>query len=228
MSRIRFDPPRSTEPPRRKASLSCGASMLLGALGFCGVSVLGFVPWAFLGRELQAVVGEAGMYGVCALVFVGAAGPVLHPLMGGRGSLGRFQRLFAVAFGAYSVAWIVGWMALGGHAGSVAGLLAGTAAMGWVLTRALDARSALLPVVLVLFVANSAGYFAGGWAMERLIDRGSGTSRVLGMDLSKRARTRVAMLSWGVFYGLGLGAGLGYALHRCRPRHNGFASPEGP
>lgn len=193
---------------------SVAGALLRGALGFCLVSIAGFVPWAIFGQPLHRLAGEAGMYAACAAVFVALSGLVLHPLILGPGSLGRFYRLFAVAFSAYSVAWILGWMLFRGHTGSLVGLLAGTVIMGWILTRAFDAPTALLPVVLALFIGNAAGYFIGGWVEGALA--GFRGPDVFGIPLSKTFRMRTAMLSWGVFYGLGFGAGLGFAFHRCQ------------
>lgn len=184
------------------AAPTLNASLMRGSLGFTVVSVAGFVPWAVCGRWLNRHVGEAGMYAVCALVFVGLSGPLLHRLILGPGSLTRFYKLFGAAFMAYSVAWIVGWMALRGHPGSIAGLFAGTAVMGLMLCAAFGARRELLKVVGALFVLNSLGYFIGG--------------EVEGILFRKHALT--AMLLWGVFYGLGLGAGLGLAFHFCQSR----------
>src|SRR5690606_8366248 len=92
----------------RTQPLTLRSSILRGALGFCLVSIAGFVPWAFFGRALRGAIGEAGMYVVCALVFISLAGLLLHRLIIGAGSLGRFYRLFSVAFAAYSLAWIIG------------------------------------------------------------------------------------------------------------------------
>ena len=140
------------------------------------------------------------MYAACALVFIGLSGPLLHRLILGSGSLVRFYKLFSVAFAAYSVGWIAGWMAIRGHVGSLAGLLAGTLIMGWILTTAFDARRELLKVVAALFALNSLGYFLGGVIEGALI----------------RRHALTAMLLWGVCYGLGLGAGLGLAFHFCQ------------
>lgn len=195
-------------------SIGLAGSVLLGAIGFCLVSVAGFVPWAVFGRSLGRVVGEAGLYAICALVFIALSGVVLHPLILGRGSLGRFYRLFSVVFTAYSAAWIAGWMLLRGHAGSVVGLLGGTLLMGGFLSRAFGARDAFLPVALVLFAANAVGYFLGGWVEASL--RTAGSVELLGRTVSRGTLRMAGMLGWGVFYGLGLGAGLGYAFHRCQ------------
>ncbi len=204
MAWFQLDPQSLADRARESGAgvLGLRASLLRGALGFTAVSVAGFVPWAVFGRPLHRLLGEAGMYGVCALVFVGLSGPMLHRLILGPGSLGRFWRLFSLAFTAYSAAWIAGWMALRGHPGSIAGLLAGTAVMGWMLCTAFDARRELIRVVAGLFVLNSAGYFLGGELEGALI----------------RRQAVAAMLLWGVCYGLGLGAGLGLAFHFCQRR----------
>jgi hypothetical protein len=77
------------------------------------------------------------------------------------GSLWRFYALFAIAFTLYSVGWIIGWMALRGNVGSLAGLFLGTVAMGWLLVKAFDSRNEFLKIVVALFVLNAIGYFAG-------------------------------------------------------------------
>jgi hypothetical protein len=183
---------------------SLGASVVRGIVGFTIVSVAGFVPWAVFGSTLYGMIGEVGLYSVCALVFIGLSAPALHKLIIGPGSLPRFYKLFGMSFAAYSVAWITGWVMLGGHlnmfmSGAV-GLLAGTAIMGWMLTTAFEARGQLLKIIAILFVLNSLGYFIGGVIEGALI----------------REYPLPAMLLWGVCFGLGLGAGLGLAFHQCQ------------
>jgi hypothetical protein len=167
-------------------------SLIRGAVGFTIVSVAGFAPWVFAPKWLP----EIAMYAACAVVFIGLSGLLLHRLIIGPGSLSRFYKLFGVAFGANSVLWIAAWMILKGDKGSVTGLLAGTAAMGGMIALAFDEKSAAFPSISALFVLNTAGYYAGGWVEHALA----------------RANLTVAMLLWGVFYGLGLGSGLGLAL----------------
>jgi hypothetical protein len=187
---------------------SPGATIVRGIVGFTVVSVAGFVPWAVLGRWLHQHVGEAGMYAVCALVFILLSGPMMHRLIMGPGSLSRFYKLFTVSFVAYSVAWIVGWMALRGHPGSVAGLLAGTAVMGWMLVSAFDARRETWKVIAALFALNAAGYFVGGVIEAALY----------------REHRLLAMLLWGASYGMGFGAGLGVAFYLCQSRARAILS----
>ena len=193
---------------------SLAASVVRGAVGFMVVSVAGFVPWAVFGRPLYRAIGEVGMYLVCAVVFLGLSGPILHPLILGPGSRPRFAKLFTIAFTAYAGAWIAGWRALRGDAGSLAGLFAGTALMGAILVHAFDARRATVAVIAALFVLNTAGYFIGGWLEGAIM--GDRTLTLFG--LTRGGTMTFAMLLWGVFYGLGLGAGLGVAFHLCQAK----------
>jgi hypothetical protein len=182
---------------------SMAESIARGIVGFTVISVAGFAPWAFSGLALYRRVGEAGLYAVSALVFIGLSGPLLHRLIIGPGSLSRFYKLFAVAFGAYAAAWTIGWMTLGGNKGSMAGLLAGTVLMGWIFAAAFDARSETWRIIGILFLGNVLGYFSGGWALDAL-------------SSSTRTHPAFDRLAWGICYGIGFGAALGLAFHLCQ------------
>ncbi len=188
-----------------------GESLLRGVIGFTVVSIAGFAPWAVMGNWFYRYIGEAGLYAVCAVVFIGTAGLFMHRLIIGPGSLSRFYTLFAVSFAAYSIAWIVGWMALKGHAGSVVGLLAGTTLMGLMLGRAFDASRETLNVIAVLFVLNTVGYFVGGVFEGAVIG-------IKGLSISETMQLVVAKSVWGIFYGAGFGAGLGLAFYLCQTK----------
>lgn len=188
-----------------------GESLLRGTLGFVLVSIAGFAPWAVAGSWFYRHVGEAGMYVACAIVYIGTAGLVMHRLIMGPGSLLRFYLLFTPAFGVYSVAWIVGWMTLRGHLGGIVGLLAGTAFMGWMIARAFETSGDTLKVIAALFVLNAAGYFFGGVVEGALL-------HMDGLPVSGVAQAIIAKSSWGVFYGAGLGAGLGWAFYLCQAK----------
>lgn len=193
---------------------SLKASVLRGVIGFTLVSVAGFAPWALAGRWFHRVIGEAGLYATCAVMFIGLSGLLLHRLIIGSGSLGRFYKLFGAAFTAYSVAWIIGWMSLRGHVGSIVGLLAGTAVMGWMFARAFDATGATWKVIAALFVLNTAGYFTGGWVEGNVIALKE--FLLFGVTLERRMIVTTAMLLWGVCYGIGFGAGLGLSFYFCQ------------
>lgn len=198
MSLFQLDPSSLAERSRNQPPpLTLGASLVRGAIGFTVLSVAGFVPWAVFGKRLYQAIGEAGMYAVCAAVFIALSGPLMHRLIMGAGSLSRFYKVFALAFIPYSVAWTIGWMFLRGHPGSIVGLLAGAIVMGPILAAAFDALGSVVKVITVLFLANAAGYFLGG-VVEAAVPGIPGK------------------LLWGVFYGLGFGAGLGWAFHECQ------------
>ena len=163
------------------------------------------------------------MYLACAVVFLLLSGLLLHRLILGAGSLSRFYRVFTPAFTAYSIAWIVGWMTFRGHTGSVVGLLSGTILMGLVLCLAFGAMNQLLKVIATLFLLNSLGYFVGGIVEGWLLHLPQ--CEFFGVSLAKPQQRLLAMLSWGLFYGLGLGAGLGHAFHLCQTRARALLSP---
>ncbi len=181
-----------------------GASLGRGVLGGVAMSLAGFAPWA-LGGKLFRPLGEAGLYGLCALAFIVTSGLFLHRLIAGAGSLGRFYKLFGISFVAYAAAWIAGWMAWRGHSGSVAGLSAGALAMTTVLVAAFGVWSRFLPVTLALLLPVAAGYFLGG-LME---------GHFMATATTSVAR-QMAMMSWGLCFGVGFGAGLGLAYYLCQ------------
>lgn len=191
-----------------------GESVLRGAVGFTLVSVGGFAPWMLAGGWFYRHTGEPGLYAACALVFIGLSGPLLHPLIIGPGSLVRFYQLFGLAFLAYSTAWSVAWMALRGGAGGLVGLAAGAAVMGGIFARGFRARGAVFQISIVLFLVNAAGYFAGEWAHDlvRALRQGNAS----GIVLPDSTRAWLSKAAWGVCYGLGFGAGIGYAFHACQ------------
>jgi hypothetical protein len=191
-------------------------SVLRGAIGFTLVSLGGFAPWVLAGRWFYRNVGEAGLYAACALVFIGLSGWLLHRLIIGPGSVLRFYQLFSFAFVAYAVLWTIGWMALGGAVGGLVGLLAGTGAMGAILACGFAAWNVSPKIIAVLFVTNAAGYFIGEWAYHAI---GSlQDDQLLGITLDRRTRAMLARAAWGLFYGIGFGAGIGFAFHACQAR----------
>ena len=205
---------RATASGRESRVPTLSASIWRGALGFTVVSLGGFAPWVLAGRWFYRNVGETGLYIACAIMFIGLSGWLLHRLIIGPGSLVRFYQLFGLAFVAYAVLWTIAWMTLGGNKGGVAGALVGTTVMGVIFVAGFGAWKALLKVVVVLFVANALGYFLGGWAYQAVGMLKEGNS--LWIVLGTTTRSAMAKLAWGVFYGLGFGAGIGHAFHACQ------------
>jgi hypothetical protein len=221
LSLLHLDPEhlagRLRAAPTVPAPPSLAACLLRGCVAFTLVACAGFAPWALAGGWLHRVIGELGMYLVCAGVFVVLSGPALFRLIIGPGALVRFAILFTVAYLSYAALWIAAWMTLHGNSGSLTGLATGCLLMGWILCRAFAARGVLVLVVSALLVGNLLGYYGGGYA-EALV-AGLSVPGMAGIAHEKARPTALAMLSWGACYGLGVGAGLGAALHLCQAEH---------
>jgi hypothetical protein len=188
-----------------------GQSVVRGAVGFTLLGIAGFLPWALgWGRTL----GEGGMYLACAIAFVGLSGPLLHRLIIGPGSLPRCYALFGVAFAAYAVLWCAIWFGARFKYNDYAGLALGLTAFGWIVASAFGAIAAAPGAILALILLHAAGYYAGGLTYADIGARREWD--VLGIHLTRANCVLLARLSWGLFYGLGFGAGLGVAFYLCQ------------
>lgn len=203
---------QTSTPPVRPPTLA--ESLTRGMIGFTLVSLGGFAPWILAGRWFYRHVGEVGLYLACAAVFIGLSGVLLHRLIIGPGSLRRFYQIFALAFAGYAGAWTMGWMAFGGVTGSVVGALAGIAVMSGILACGFRAGAMALPVFLILLLLNGAGYFVGEWAYNLALALKEGNAS--GIVLSSTARSLLSKTLWGLFYGLGFGAGIGATFYFCQ------------
>jgi len=178
------------------AAMTMGRSVAIGTTGFTLASLAAYSVWAFAGRPLYRSIGEAGLYALCAIVFILFGSILLRPLT--RKRLARFSAIFTTAFLAYAAAWCAAWFGAKGRPGEWLGSLAGSIAFCIVLAAWFNAWRALLLASIVLFVAHSAGYFAGSWSYYAL----------------RKEHATVAKLAWGFFHGLGMGAGLGFAFYQ--------------
>jgi hypothetical protein len=201
------------EKPSTAAPLTLGRAIARGTVGFTIVSLAGFAVWAFAGSWFYRNVGEAGLYAVSAVVFVALAGLLLHPLVVGPRPVARFYKIFIPAFLAYSVAWSVCWFAWRFGLGEWLGSLAGSAAFAAVLAVGFKNWRPFLLTTLVLFALHSAGYFAGDWFYKFA---GAHAREALGV--SKATVGLITKLGWGFFYGLGFGAGIGFAFFALQRR----------
>ncbi len=180
--------------------------MGLGAFGFALVSVLGFAVWAIGGKWLYARLGEGGLFAACAIVFLGSSGLLLHPLLRGANRLARFYAVFIPAFLAYGIVWSGSWFllhfGLGEWLASLLGSVAFVALARWRL-----GGGNFLRTCAVVFIAHSAGYFLGGKAMALISSHGATAG-----GLTKEQAGLLAKLAWGLLYGFGFGAGIGYTF----------------
>lgn len=195
-----------SQPTSRTLSPAAGArpvpsslpgAALAGALGFGLASLAVFATVAFAERWMYSRLGVGGAYLVWTALFLVLGGGALNRLVVPPWRGRRFLGLFALAFFAYAAGWTGAYFLLGGAAGEWAGSLIGSVLLALVLALGFGVPSLALRLSLLLFVANSLGYFAG-----------SALHQALGNP--------VGMLLWGAAYGLCLGAGLGAALHLCQ------------
>jgi hypothetical protein len=176
-------------------ALSLKRSLLWGGLSFSLVSLCVFATVAFAERWMYARLGLIGAYLVWTLLFIIPGGAVLNALVVGERRGIKFYLLFGAAFFAYAVGWVLAYFMLsGGVVGEWVGSLAGSVLMGLVFAVGFGVLRTAPVLCVILFVANSGGYF-------------------LGSALNDYIGGRVGMLLWGTAYGLCLGVGLGAVLH---------------
>jgi hypothetical protein len=173
---------------------SLARSIATGAIGFAVVSLCVFATVAFAERWMYRNLGGLGSYLVWIVLFILLSGAVFGSLVVGRWRLPRFYLLFALAFFAYSAAWMIAYFTLRNTAGEAVGSLAGSILMALVFTVGFGSVKATPKLSAVLFVSNFLGYF-------------------LGVALFNNLSEPTGMLLFGVVYGLFFGAGIGAALH---------------
>lgn len=196
-------------------------SLFIGGIGFGLVGVAAFAVWAFAGGALTRAAGEGGFYAVCAVVFIGLAGLVFGQLVIGPGGMTRMYALFTPAFLAYATLWCAAWFALAGRKGWLGGELKaellgaalGAAAMAAVMVWGFGTRREFGRATLTLFAGNALGYFLGKVAWQWL--RGEGAQVFAGL-LTREQRGWLAMLAWGLLYGLCFGAAIGHVIYLCQ------------
>lgn len=187
------------------------ADFIHGALGFALVSLAAFSVWAFGVRFFKGVGGEPAMYAAIAVVFMLLSGLLLGGLAGGAG---RFYKAFVPAFFLYAAVWCAAWFGLGGRQGEWLGAAAGCLVFTWVAMKLAGSSRGWWLVALVLFVLHTGGYFAGDWAMYDVWLNKEHLAELAPADRAQSAL--LGKLSWGLFYGLGFGAGIGCVFHRAR------------
>lgn len=193
-----------------------GESIRRGMIGFALVSFGGFAPWVMAGHWFYQYLGEAGLYAACAIAFMGLSGLCLHRLIIGPGSLVRCYQIFSLAFIAYAVVWTIGWMTLRGITGGIVGAFVGMVAMGMIFAFGFEARHMTITIVIALFVGNVAGYFVGEQAHNAVLALKE--ENTLGIVLEKPTRILLSKTAWGLCYGLGFGAGIGFTFHTCQAK----------
>lgn len=178
---------------------SLARSIATGGIGFSVVSLIVFATVAFAERWMYQNLGLLGSYLAWIVLFILLSGAVFGSIVVVRWRLPKFYLLFAIAFFAYSAAWMVAYFILRGTAGELVGSLAGSILMAIVFAAGFGSLGSTIKLSAVLFVTNCLGYFLGA---------------ALFYSLSEPA----GMLLFGVVYGLLFGAGIGAALHLVQQR----------
>jgi hypothetical protein len=195
----------SSQPEYRLPTLT--EAVIKGGVGFAVASLCVFATVAFAERWMYSNLGTLGAYLVWTILFIGLGGAMLGSLVVERWELPRFYILFGAAFFAYAFGWMASYFTLRGTAGEWLGSLIGSLMMAIVFSAGFKRSDSILKFVLILFVANSVGYF-------------------IGSALNNVVTGRPGMLLWGIAYGLFLGAGIGAVLQlaQSRLRETGWSS----
>ena len=166
------------------------------------MSLLAYSIWAFAPHVAGS---EGGMFALIAVVYLAGTGLVLCGLLKGVNRLQRFYAMFLPAFAGYAVLWSLAWFALKRGVGEWIGATLGTTFFSWMIWSCLRRPLGFWLGAFVLFALHTLGYLIGGVWMYRLLDRG-----IEGWEQFHVAV--VAKLGWGLFYGLGFGAGIGFVF----------------
>ena len=150
----------------------------------------------------------------CAGVFVALSGVFLHRLLIGPGSLRRFYPVFALGFGSYAVVYSAFWFAVKFPGRDYAGIVLGSLCFAMVLCAAFGKWRALPTVFAAVAALQCGGYFLGGIAYQKA--GALANTDWLGVHWTRRSAAQLARSLWGVFYGIGFGAGIGVAFHLCQ------------
>ncbi|MFN0076400.1 MAG: hypothetical protein ACKVY0_07995 [Prosthecobacter sp.] len=170
------------------------AVILRSSIAFAIVSTAAFAVWVFGGPWFHLHGGETAMYAACCLVFLLLAGLLLRPALRWPGGLLRFYGFFLPAFLLYALAWCAAWFSLGAGRGEWIASLIGSMAFTIAMAAALRGWRAWPVAAMAVFIGHSAGYFAGELVCYRSL------------------HSTASELAWGLLYGIGFGAGIGYAF----------------
>src|SRR3954466_3970017 len=182
-------------------------AILNGAWRFAFVSVLAFGFWAIQPKILPKSYGEPATFVGCLIAFALFAEIFLVALVHQPNARRKFNGSFIPAFVIYAAVWSASWFALHLRAREWIGSALACAAFAAILQWRLGAREGLCRVILLLIITHTLGYYLGGkvFYMARHPPE-------LIASWPKENIWTLAKLMWGLCYGLGFGAGIGYAF----------------
>ena len=169
-------------------------AIFTASVGFSAVSLCVFSTVTFAERWMFQHLGVLGAYLGWTILFIVLGAVVLGSQITAPLRLSKFYLLYGLAFLLYAAGWVGSYLTLRGAAGEWIGSLTGSILMSLVFAVGFHRTRSALTFVLLLFVANSLGYF-------------------LGSGLYGSIGGQSGMLLFGVVYGLFLGAGIGAVLH---------------
>ncbi|WP_372366926.1 hypothetical protein [Candidatus Uabimicrobium sp. HlEnr_7] len=169
-------------------------SIISGAVAFTIASLLVFATVAFAERQLYQTLGMLGAYVFWVILFIGSGAILLHRLVRRVMSLQRFATVYAISFSLYSTAWITSYFFMRSNTGEWVGSATGSLSLSITLAIAFHMPQKIVSWSLFFFITHSLGYFSGSYIFEIL-------------------HNSKGMILWGITYGLGTGAGLGFILY---------------
>lgn len=165
----------------------------IGGIRFAIASTLVFSTVAFAERWMYQNLTVPGAYVVWTVLFLVASPVAFMPLVPMTATRRMFPVWYNIAFLAYCALWCAGWFVSPNTLGELVGCTAGSIAMAGVLVLRGFVRKPFGTASMMLAACNLLGYFAGGFLNAKL----GGPS---------------GMLTWGVLFGAGTGAGIGAIL----------------
>lgn len=166
-------------------------AVIRGALGFLLASLVVFTTVVLGTRWLYANLKEAGAYSIWAIEFIFFAGFILARMF--KLEIWPFAGIFGASFAAYVVGWCGVYFTIPNRTGELIASIAGPLAMAVTAAAITRRRGRFLQAFRALALSHTIGYFIGSLLFES-VEKGAG------------------MMLWGVAYGIGFGAGIGYTI----------------
>jgi hypothetical protein len=179
---------------------------VVGSIGFSLVSLFVFGTVAFAHSWMYEQLTVLGAFIAWLALFILLGGTALSPLVVAPHGRLRFYSLFASAFLAYGVSWIIAYFTFRNTVGEWLGSFVGSVSMAVVFAAGFRTMRSLPTFSALLFIANSIGYFVGALPYYAL-------GKPFGLMI------------WGTLYGLCVGAGLGSVLYFAQTRATNAVSP---
>ncbi len=171
------------------------STALRGALGFGAVSLLVYGSVAFGGGWMYGALTETGAYAVWAALFLAGAPWILARLLVVPRRRLRFGLAFVGAFLVYAAVWTTVYFLRRDAVGELLASLMAPALLAVTLAIGMGFPGVAGITAVALALGHTGGYYIGRWLHDTL-------------------PAPYGMLAWGLAYGVGFGAALGWAAAR--------------